>query len=101
MNIERNLADLLATGADADMPVPDTDVPMIRDATTRYPVPTPEQVEHFMNSTNITWSEVPADQAPPVAEDETVRLVSPEREAELLARTKSMPAESGGAESDE
>lgn len=50
----------------------------------RHPVPTPEQAEALMNDPNLTWEDLPEDQAPPVAEDETVRLAS----------TESMPAES-------
>ncbi|MFE3279554.1 ribbon-helix-helix protein, CopG family [Nocardia sp. NPDC059239] len=41
----------------------------------KYPIPTPEQVASLMSSTNLTWEEVPEDQVPPVAEDETVMVV--------------------------
>lgn len=44
--------------------------------TENYPAPTPEQVEAFMNDPEVVWGDdVPADQVPPVAEDETVMLV--------------------------
>ncbi|GAB2451956.1 hypothetical protein [Nocardia tengchongensis] len=32
----------------------------------RYPVPTPEQVEAFMNNPDLTWEDVPVDEAPPI-----------------------------------
>lgn len=42
----------------------------------RYPVPTPEQVQAFMNDPNVTWEDVPEDQAP--------SAMSPANAAELL-----------------
>ena len=42
---------------------------------TEYPVPTPEQVEAFMNDPDVTWEDVPDDQAPPLAESEAVMVV--------------------------
>lgn len=44
---------------------------------TEYPAPpTPEQVEAFFNDPDVVWEAVPDDQAPPLAEDETVRVVA-------------------------
>jgi hypothetical protein len=56
----------------------------------RYPAPTPEQAERFMNDPNIVWQDAPADQPPPPAESEAVMLVRslrlpPELDAQVQA----------------
>lgn len=52
--------------------------------------PTPDQARALLADPNLTWEEVPADQAPPLAESETVMVVKslrlpPEMDAQVQA----------------